>query len=105
MADGIPVDFQGAGDFVDRIAAQRFHAPAVGTTVPPCHDSLPRAIRVRWARASRTRLLPSTVTRTPDACAIRGAPATLITAPSTPACHFGPAPIEKRSAKASERWT
>jgi hypothetical protein len=47
MADGIPMDFQGAGDFVDRVAAQRFHAPAVGTSVAPCHGSPPRTIRAR----------------------------------------------------------
>ena len=47
MADGIPMDFQGAGDFVDRVAAQRFHAPAVGTSVAPCHESRPRTVRAR----------------------------------------------------------
>jgi hypothetical protein len=41
MADCIPMDFQGAGDFVDRVGAQRFHAPAVGTSVAPFHDSPP----------------------------------------------------------------
>lgn len=33
MADGIPVDFQGAGDFVDRVAAQRFRTPGRGCAV------------------------------------------------------------------------
>jgi len=38
LPDGIPVGFQGAGDFVDRVAAQPFHTPSVGTAVAPRHD-------------------------------------------------------------------
>jgi hypothetical protein len=53
MADGIPVDSQGAGDFVDGVASQQFHAPSVGTAVASWLDWPPRAIRARLGACLR----------------------------------------------------